>query len=101
MSPLNGSGELVNPPPAILHIEEPSPELADVYARVEKGIAWLTEHDPSGAFHLWFESKISPIAPMPAQSDDRRAEYAAYHQARTLFERLWRKMVALENRGRP
>ena len=60
--------------------------------RVEKGINWLTEHDPTGAFHLWFTSKITPYSPMPAQTPERIAQYRTYYAARVLWERLWLAM---------
>lgn len=74
---------------------EPSPELKAVYERVEKGIVWLTENDPTGAFHLWFGSGVQPFSPMPAQEESRREDYRRYHKNRTVFERLWKEM---ENR---
>lgn len=74
----------------------PAPELDEIYARVEKGVTWLTEHDPTGSFHLWFTSGLTSLSPMPAQADVRREDWREYYAARVTFERLWRKMVALE-----
>lgn len=73
-------------------------ELATLHERVERGMAWLTEHDPTGAFHLWFTAKLHPSSPMPAQDDVRRAEYRAYYEARRLWERLWARMERMERR---
>lgn len=98
MSPTDGEGGIAPVPLSFQQRPEPSPELAAIYTRVESGITWLTERDPDGAFHVWFTSRIGPRAPMPAQSEARRAAYAEYHEARVLFERLWKKMVALEER---
>ena len=78
-------------------IPQPSPELAAVYERVTKGMAWLTENDEHGAFHLWFTSGILPHMPMPAQGDDVKERYGRYYKNRTVWERLWREM---ENRER-
>lgn len=78
--------------------DNPSDELVAVYGRIEAGMAWLVEHDPTGSFHLWFESALTPLAPMPAQAPERRADWSAYHGARSLWERLWRKMVSLEKK---
>jgi DNA polymerase III psi subunit len=71
-------------------------QLQAVYDRVEKGIAWLTANDPTGAFHLWFQSGIQPFAAMPAQEEARREDYRKYHKNRTVFESLWRQMENLE-----
>lgn len=76
----------------------PSPELEALYERIEKGINWLVEHDPKGAFHAWWCSQIQPYMPMPAQSEEAREEYRRYHQNRTVFERLWREMEAREKK---
>lgn len=61
----------------------------ELEARVVKGIEWLTAHDTTGAFHLWYESRISPRSTMPAQPPEVKAAYAEYHQARALWEDLW------------
>lgn len=73
-----------------------SPELEALQRRVGNGIDWLTEHDLSGAFHLWFEAGLTRISPMPAQDEDRRAAWQAYYAARVTFERLERECAALE-----
>lgn len=75
-----------------------SDDLDELYARVENGIRWLTEHDPTGAFHFWFQSGITPASPMPAHDgiDDAKERYTAYHSARSHFEILWGRMVRLE-----
>ena len=79
-------------------MNEPSPELAELYGRVEKGIAYLTERDPEGAFHIWFESGIGPRDPKPAQPPEVVDRYAEYHAGRLTFKRLWAKMVVLERK---
>jgi hypothetical protein len=73
-----------------------SPELDTLYDRVEKGIEWLTAKDPTGAFHLWYEAGILPSSPKPGQDEATRQGYAEYHPQRGLFERLWKRMEALE-----
>jgi hypothetical protein len=77
-------------------IPEPSAELARLYERIERGIAWLSEHDPQSAFHLWFEGRILPTSPMPAQSPEVKAAYTDYYRARVQWEQLWAAMVRLE-----
>lgn len=80
-------------------IDPTSPELAEVYERIVKGIAWLVEHDPLGAFHFWFESGIGPRAPMPGMDrnhPETREKWVEYYTNRGLFEKLWAKMVRLE-----
>lgn len=72
-----------------------TPEMEALQERIAKGIEWLTEHDPTGAFHLWFGAGIQPFSPMPGQAEERRGEYQRYHKNRSVFERLWREM---ENR---
>lgn len=79
-----------------LTAEQAAAELPGLYARVESGVNWLVEHDPTGAFHMWFESGLTSLSPMPAQDGDRRDQWRAYYSARLVFEQLWRKMVTLE-----
>ena len=64
--------------------------------RVAKGIEWLTEHDPTGGFHLWFVARILPGTPMPAQTPERQAEYRMYYKARQQWEALYAAMVRAE-----
>jgi hypothetical protein len=66
--------------------------------RVENGIRWLTEHDPHGAYHLWYTAKIMPGAPMPAQPIEVQEEYKVYVKARDQFERIYRVWAAEEDR---
>ena len=66
--------------------------------RVEKGIRWLTAHDPGGVFHLWYTAKILPGQPMPAQPIERQEEYKAYCKARDQFERIYAVWAAEEDR---
>lgn len=73
-----------------------SPELEALQVRIGNGIAWLTEHDPTGAFHLWYEAGLTRLSPMPAQDEGRRAEWRAYYDARVTFERLWQEMETME-----
>ena len=76
--------------------KDPSPQLQALYERVEKGIAWLTEHDPTGAFHLWYQGGLAPNSPMPAQDANRQADWRAYFAQRERWEGLWRQMHRLE-----
>lgn len=73
-----------------------SAELDAVEERIEKGVAWLTEHDPTGAFHFWFESGISPHSTMPRATDKQKEGYRQYHKQRLLFKALWEQMERLE-----
>lgn len=63
-------------------------EIEQLQQRVGKGIDWLREADPSGAFHLWFTAGILPTTPMPAQDDETRQRYAEYFRHRSTWERL-------------
>lgn len=72
--------------------------MASYAERVEKGIVWLTAHDPTGAFHLWYTSKIAPSTAMPAQDEATREAYREYHKAREQWEKLWNAMVAEEQK---
>lgn len=78
----------------------PSPELSALYERVEKGMAWLTEHDPTGAFHLWFKAGLAPNSPMPAQEESRKESWRAYFSQRDRWEGLWRQMIRMEAKER-
>ena len=67
--------------------------------RVAKGIAWLTDHDQSGAFHFWYESGIKPRDQKPSQPEDRVHAYEEYYNARDLWERLWKRFQRLTKEG--
>lgn len=60
--------------------------------RVERGIEWLVEHDPAGAFHLWFTANLLPSALMPAQSQEVIDAYREYHRQRVRWEDLSRSL---------
>ena len=74
---------------------EPSAALLAVQERIGRGIEWLRDNDPGGAFHLWFEAGILPVTPLPAQDEARREAYKRYWKNRSVFESLFREM---ENR---
>jgi hypothetical protein len=69
---------------------------AELAAKVERGMEWLSAHDHNGAFHLWFTSRITPSTPLPAQDEGRREEYAAYYKQRQIWEALWSEMIRRE-----
>ena len=71
-------------------------DLDTLYRRSEDGIRWLKEHDPDSSFHLWYEARIVPGAPMPAQSEERMAGYREYHHARDLWERIEARIRTIE-----
>lgn len=76
-----------------------TPELEALQIRVGNGIEWLVQHDPSGAFHFWFEAGLTPLSPMPAHDgadDDTRERWRAYYNARVIYERLEAELMALE-----
>lgn len=73
-------------------------DLDTLYRRSEAGIAWLKEHDPDSSFHLWFQSNITPGAPMPAVSEERVLAYREYHQARVLWERIEKRINEIEKK---
>lgn len=71
-------------------------DLETLYQRSEAGIRWLSEHDPDGAFHLWYTARIVPGSPMPAQGEEVQSAYREYHQARDLWERIESRIKAVE-----
>lgn len=78
--------------------DEPVSELDALVDRYASGIAWLSSHDPTGAFYVWFQSGILPHHPMPAQSEDRRADYKAWFEAFRLWLALDAKIERLERK---
>lgn len=74
----------------------PSDPLAELGERVDKGIAWLTEHDPHGAFHFWFTAGLLPTSPMPSQPPEVVEEWKRYHANRSAWEVLFRRLQRLE-----
>ena len=57
--------------------------------RVANGITWLVEHDPGGAFHLWYEAKIHPDGPFPAhEGTDYPERYREYCKQRRKWQAL-------------
>lgn len=79
---------------------EAQPDLVEAWERVGRGITWLSEHDPAGAFHIWWQSGLTPSSPMPAHRDDPEyvAAWRAYYKQRRIWEQLWDQMVKLEKR---
>lgn len=73
-------------------------DLEKLQERVANGIEWLTAHDPTGAFHLWFSAKILPGTRKPAQPPEREIEYAAYYKARQQWEVMFAAMERQEAR---
>jgi hypothetical protein len=61
-------------------------ELRKLQERVAAGIVWLTEHDPLGVFHIWYEAGLTPVSHIP--DEERRQAYAEYYPQRRLFDRL-------------
>lgn len=78
-----------------------APDVAELRERVAKGIDWLVAHDPSGAFHHWFEAGLSPLSPMPGQGEDRRKEWQEYHRQRTRWERMSKDLERVDPEWRP
>lgn len=72
--------------------------LEKLRVRVAKGIEWLTEHDPIGRYHLWYEAGLDPRGPFPAQESqpDVVAGYAEYFKQRNLWERLSRELARVD-----
>jgi len=70
--------------------------LTTLRGRVAQGLTWLAEHDPTGAFHFWYEAGLTPRSPMPAQDEDRRADWTAWHQARRLWGELDRQLQKID-----
>lgn len=71
-------------------------DLETLWRRSEEGIRWLTAHDPDSSFHLWYEARIVPGTPMPAQTDERQAEYREYYRARDLWEKIETRIKNVE-----
>lgn len=76
--------------------EMASPELRGLWQRVAAGIAWLTEHDPAGAFHFWFQGGLTPSSAMPRQNDEAIEAWRRYYRQRRIWEELWKQMERLE-----
>lgn len=68
----------------------------DLEARVAAGMTWLTEHDPTGAFHFWFKAGLTKSSPMPAQAPERREDWIDYYEQRVLWERLYAECERLD-----
>jgi hypothetical protein len=66
--------------------------------RVARGMDWLTEHDPDGSYHHWFEAGLIPLSPMPAQSPERIAAWRDYYRQRVRWERMWKDLERLERK---
>ena len=75
-----------------------SDELDRLAERVGNGITWLTEHDPTGVYYLWFAGRILPSSPKPASKPELVEGYRAYYPARVAFEQLWAAMTRQEEK---
>ena len=78
-----------------------SDQIEELRERVEKGINWLTEHDPDGSFHVWFSAGLTGLSPMPAQQDHRREAWREYHRQRERWERMSRDLERVDPTWRP
>lgn len=70
----------------------------ELLAKVERGVAWLTEHDQEG-FHFHYVASQGPGLPLkfPRQWDaDKIRAYREYASARKYFDELY---ALLEKRG--
>lgn len=72
---------------------------ASLEERVGNGMVWLTDHDPTGRFHLWFTARILPGTPMPTQTEQSVEDYRTYYKARQQWERLFAAMEAQAGRN--
>lgn len=79
-------------PPAL-----PPRELEEVQHRWAKGLAWVSAHDPSGAFYLWLKSGLTPASAMPGVTPERQAEWREWYKAYHLFMALDTKLLGLES----
>lgn len=75
-----------------------SEQLDRLAERVGNGITWLTEHDPTGAYHLWFTGRILPSSPKPGSTPEMAEGYRAYYPARVAFEQLFSAMEREEQK---
>lgn len=67
-------------------------ELAE---KVGRGMTWLAEHDPDGAFHLWYSSGLTANTPLPAQGAERREEWQRYYKQRRIWEQLDEQLMRM------
>lgn len=93
----------------IAAIENPPTDLVELWDRVAAGMDWLTAHDPSGIFHLWYKAGVTDKSAMPAQEGRHGApgtfstplvldEWRRYYGQRVLWEGMWSRMERLEAR---
>jgi hypothetical protein len=59
--------------------------------RIEKGRAWLAEHDsdPPGRFYLWWAMRLQPTGAWPQQPADVVERYRVWHQGFEAWLRLY------------
>lgn len=76
-------------------VNQAAAPVEDLVANVERGAKWLGEHDPDGSNYLWWKMGMTPLSPMPGQSEARRQEfivwYRAYERWRSLYSELERR----------
>lgn len=68
-----------------------SVDIEQLVASVEKGAAWLGEHDsdPPGRFYLWWKAGMVPSSPMPGQPPEVREAYGRWYRAFTRWQSLY------------
>ena len=67
---------------------------ATLVDRVEAGRAWLAKHDtdPPGRFYLWWQAKLRPGVPMPAQPPEVQEAYTEWVRAFEMWLRLYAQL---------
>lgn len=73
-------------------------QIGQLQLRVAHGIEWLVAHDPGSVFHLWFTAGLTPASEMPGQGEEVKGRWKDYYEKRVLWERLERKLAAVERR---
>lgn len=68
--------------------------IEQLHDRVEAGRKWLAEHDsdPPGRFYLWWQAKLRPGQPMPAQPKEVQDRYAEWHRGFSAWLRLYAQL---------
>jgi hypothetical protein len=79
-------------------VAEPT-ELEVVADRVDKGIAWLSSHDPRGRFYSWWQAGLTPLSRLPAHegTPEVAVEWGEWYRAKATWDKLYRRLEQLSD----
>lgn len=73
-------------------------QLDELHERVARGIAWLTEADPSGGQYFRYKAGLTRLSPMPSLDDGEKEAWIRWYDNMVLYEQLMGRLERLERK---